>query len=70
MDRAFDLPARHEMESALVEFAARGGVAVRYDCEWRSTGIEDDGWCSGRTHEHHAELAARLGSCSARRPPT
>lgn len=41
MDRAFDLPARHEMESALVEFAARGEVRVRYDCEWRSTKLED-----------------------------
>jgi thioredoxin reductase len=43
MDRAFDLPARHEMESALVEFAARGGVRVRYGCEWRSTRVEERG---------------------------
>jgi thioredoxin reductase len=41
MDRAFDLPARHEMESALVEFAARGGVTVRYGCEWRSTRFDN-----------------------------
>ena len=43
MDRAYDLPARHEMESALVEFAARGGIAVRYGCEWLSTRRDDDG---------------------------
>jgi thioredoxin reductase len=41
MDRAFDLPARHEMESALVEFAKRGGVRVRYECEWLSTTQQD-----------------------------
>jgi thioredoxin reductase len=44
MDRAFDLPARHEMESALVEFATRGRVGVRYGCEWLSTRQEDDGF--------------------------
>jgi len=44
MDRAFDLPARHEMESALVEFAKRGDVSVRYGCEWVSTRREDDGF--------------------------
>jgi thioredoxin reductase len=44
MDRAFDLPARHEMESALVEFTKRGGVDVRYGCEWLSTRREDDGF--------------------------
>jgi thioredoxin reductase len=41
MNRAFDLPARHEMEAALVEFAVRSGVAVRYGCEWQSTRRED-----------------------------
>jgi thioredoxin reductase len=41
MDRAFDLPARHEMESALVEFTKRGGVKVRYECEWLSTTMQD-----------------------------
>ena len=44
MDRAFDLPARHEMESALVEFATRGGVRPRYGCEWLSTRREDSGF--------------------------
>jgi len=38
-----DLPARHEMESALVEFAARGAIEVRYGCEWLSTRRDDDG---------------------------
>jgi thioredoxin reductase len=37
MDRAFDVPARREMEAGLVEFAVRGGIRVRYDCEWLST---------------------------------
>jgi thioredoxin reductase len=37
MDRTFDVPARAEMEAALVEFATRGGVRVRYGCEWLST---------------------------------
>jgi thioredoxin reductase len=41
MDRAFDLPARHEMEAALVEFTVRGGVRVRYECEWLSTRLSD-----------------------------
>jgi thioredoxin reductase len=44
MDRAFDLPARHEMEAALVEFAARGAVTVRYECEWVSTRRDENGF--------------------------
>ena len=44
MDRAFDVPSRPEMEAALVEFAARGGVRVRYDCEWLSTRRDDTGF--------------------------
>jgi thioredoxin reductase len=44
MDRAYDVPARPEMEAALVEFATRGGIRVRYDCEWLSTRREDDGF--------------------------
>jgi thioredoxin reductase len=44
MDRAFDVPSRHEMETALVEFAARGDVRVRYGCEWLSTRRDDAGF--------------------------
>jgi thioredoxin reductase len=44
MDRAYDVPARTEMEAALVEFAARGNVQVRYQCEWESTRRDDDGF--------------------------
>jgi thioredoxin reductase len=44
MERDLDLPARPEMEAALSEFAARGGVRVRYGCEWESTRIEDGGF--------------------------
>jgi thioredoxin reductase len=47
MDRAFDVPARSEMEAALVEFATRGGVRVRYDCEWLSTRRDDAGFVLG-----------------------
>jgi thioredoxin reductase len=44
MDRAFDVPARREMEAALVEFARRGTVRVRYGCEWLSTRRDDEGF--------------------------
>ena len=44
MDRAHDVPARSEMEAALVEFAARGDVRVRYDCEWLATRRDDAGF--------------------------
>jgi thioredoxin reductase len=44
MDRTFDVPARPEMEAALVEFAARAGIRVRYDCEWLSTRRDDAGF--------------------------
>jgi thioredoxin reductase len=44
MDRAFDVPARPEMEAGLVEFAKRGDVRVRYDCEWVSTRRDDEGF--------------------------
>jgi thioredoxin reductase len=44
MDRAFDVPARAEMEAGLVEFARRGDVRVRYRCEWLSTTRDDRGF--------------------------
>ena len=44
MDREFDVPARSEMEAALVEFAKRGRVRVRYGCEWLSTRRDDKGF--------------------------
>src|SRR5919197_1174043 len=47
MDRAFDVPARPEMEAALVEFATRGRVHVRYGCEWQSTRRDDAGFVLG-----------------------
>ena len=47
MDRTFDVPARPEMEAALVEFAMRAGVRVRYDCEWLSTRRDDAGFVLG-----------------------
>jgi thioredoxin reductase len=47
MDRAFDVPARHEMEAALVEFATRGGVRIRHGCEWLWTRRDDAGFALG-----------------------
>jgi thioredoxin reductase len=47
MDRAFDVPARAEMEAGLAEFARRGGVRIRYDCEWLSTTRDDEGFVLG-----------------------
>jgi thioredoxin reductase len=47
MDRSFDVPARSEMEAALVEFATRGDVRVRYGCEWLSTRREDGSFVLG-----------------------
>jgi thioredoxin reductase len=49
MDRAFDVPARDEMESGLAEFASRGNVRVRYECEWLSTTRDDAGFVLGTT---------------------
>jgi thioredoxin reductase len=44
MDRTFDVPARAEMEVALAEFAARGRVRFRYECEWLATRRDDAGF--------------------------
>jgi thioredoxin reductase len=44
MDRTYDVPSRAEMESALVAFAERGTVRVRYGCRWTGTRRDDDGW--------------------------
>jgi thioredoxin reductase len=43
MDRAFDLPSRAEMEGGIAAFAKQAGLEVRYECEWESTRVEDDG---------------------------
>lgn len=43
MDRAFDLPSRAEMEAGIAAFAQKAALEVRYECEWQSTRIEDDG---------------------------
>jgi thioredoxin reductase len=44
MDRSFDVPSRAEMEAALVAFAERAGVRVRYGCDWTRTRREGDGF--------------------------
>jgi thioredoxin reductase len=57
MDRAFDVPARPEMEAALVEFAKRAGVRVRYGCEWLSTRRDDAGFVLGTSDgEYHCRV--------------
>ncbi len=43
MDRAYDLPSRAEMEASIATFAEKARLEVRYECEWDSTRIEDDG---------------------------
>jgi thioredoxin reductase len=43
MDRAFDVPARPEMQAALEAFAERAGVTARYGCRWESTRRDEDG---------------------------
>jgi thioredoxin reductase len=49
MDRSLDVPSRPEMEAALVAFAARGQVRVRYGCEWLSTRRDQAGFVVGTT---------------------
>jgi thioredoxin reductase len=44
MDRSFDVPARHEMEAAIVEFVERTGIQARYGCRWTGTRQEADGF--------------------------
>jgi thioredoxin reductase len=44
MDRSFDVPSRAEMEAALVAFAERAAVTVRYGCQWEGTRREEDGF--------------------------
>lgn len=44
MDRTYDVPARAEMEAALVAFAERAGVRVRYGVRWTGTRREEDGF--------------------------
>jgi thioredoxin reductase len=43
MDRAFDVPARAEMEAGLAAFADRAGLTARYGCRWESTRRDEDG---------------------------
>jgi thioredoxin reductase len=45
MDRAYDVPARGEMEAGLVAFAEN--VPVRYECEWLTTSREENGFVIG-----------------------
>jgi thioredoxin reductase len=71
MDRQLDLPARAEMEAALTEFATRGGVRVRYGCEWESTRTADDGFVLVTTDgEYRCRVCVfALGMTEAWTPP-
>jgi thioredoxin reductase len=41
MDGTSYFPSRPEMEANLVTFAERAGIAVRYDCRWTGTAMEE-----------------------------
>ena len=41
MDGSSYFPSRPEMEANLAAFAERGAIAVRYDCRWTATRLED-----------------------------
>ena len=43
MDGVSYFPARHEMETQLVEFATRTRIECRYGCRWESTHRDDTG---------------------------
>jgi thioredoxin reductase len=45
MDRAYDVPARGEMEAGLAAFAEN--VPVRYECEWLTTSRDERGFVIG-----------------------
>jgi thioredoxin reductase len=58
MDRTFDVPSRSEMENALVAFAERAKVLVRYRCRWTGTRREDTGLVVETTDgEYHCRFA-------------
>ena len=42
MDGTSYFPSRPEMEANLVAFADRAGIAIRYDCRWTATKLEED----------------------------
>ena len=75
MDGSSYFPSRPEMEANLVAFAERAAVAVRYDCRWTGTSLEDDS--AGRrfvletTDGHYAcrALVVAVGVAEPRTPP-
>ena len=58
MDRAFDVPARAEMEAGLAAFAERTGVRVRYGCRWEATSRDEDGLALSTTDGEYRCAAA------------
>jgi thioredoxin reductase len=59
------------MESALVAFADRGGIDVRYGCVWESTRVEDDGFVVGTSDgEYRCKVCVfALGMTEPWKPP-
>ncbi len=73
MDGDNYFPSRAEMEASITAFAERGGVEVRYECEWTSTRREDDGsFVLGTSDgEYRAKvLVFAVGMIEPWRPPT
>jgi thioredoxin reductase len=58
MDRAFDVPARPEMESGLEAFAERAAVHARYGCRWEATRRDEDGFVLSTTDGEYRCKAA------------
>jgi thioredoxin reductase len=75
MDGSSYFPSRPEMEANLVAFAERARVAIRYDCRWTATRLEED--AAGRrfvvetTDGEYAcaALVVAVGVAEPRTPP-
>lgn len=71
MDGTHYFPHREEMAQALVTFAERSKLDVRYDCRWESTRSEDGRFVLGTTDgEYRCDVAVfATGMSSEWRPP-
>ena len=71
MDGTSYFPSRPEMERALVAFAERTAIKVRYGCRWESTRIVDGGFVLTTSDgEYHAGVVVfAVGAAEPWRPP-
>lgn len=71
MDGTHYFPHRAEMEKALVNFAERSKLEIRYDCRWEATRQEDGRFVLGTTDgEYRCDIAIfATGMSSAWRAP-